>query len=275
MRWAVLRWLLPVGLLLGATLAYAHDPHALLFDDKQALAYSQGAIGQSTSDQHFIATRGQDVSLAALRGRPVILNLIYTSCDHICPMIMENVARAVDLADGALGGQRFVVLTVGFDTKVDTPARMRDFAHAHGIDRPDWHLVSGQPNAIARLAEETGFLFSARAGGFDHLAQTTILDRDGRVYRQIYGNDFALPTLVEPLKDLVFNRPRETGMLSGLMNRVRLLCTIYDPASGRYRFSYAIFIGITVGAASLIGVGIAILRMWRQHRPVTHDGVGV
>lgn len=267
-------WLLTVALALGTTTVQAEDARDLLADSKQALAYSQAAIGRQVSDARLTDATGQEIRLQSLRGRPMVLNFIYTSCGDSCPLVIETVAHAVDQADRALGPGRFVVLTIGFDTRFDTPGRMRDFAHSHAINRPDWLFLGADLETVVRLAAQTGFLFAARAGGYDHLSQTTILDAEGRVYRQVYGENFSLPTLVEPLKELVFARPRSESVLTSLMNRVRLLCTIYDPAAGRYRFSYAIFIGIAIGALSLIAMAVAIVRMWRNSRPISGHGAG-
>jgi protein SCO1/2 len=93
-----------------------------------------------------------------------------------------------------------------------------------------------------------------------------MLDADGRVYRQVYGSDFSAPALVEPLKQLVLGTGDRGLTLTALTNRVRLLCTIYDPATGRYRFSYAIFVGLVIGAASLGAVAASIVQMWRTRR---------
>lgn len=261
--WRVHAWFLGL-LLLSALPAHAHDLHGSKFDQKQALAYSQQAIGRQVTDQTFTDADGRTLQLSALRGRPVVLNMIYTGCEDICPLIIERVADAVAAADKALGAGRFSVLTIGFDTHADTPARMRSYRSAHRIGRPSWWLVSGDAGSVERLAAETGFLYAPRAGGFDHLSQTTILNADGRVFRQIYGSDFAIPALVEPLQQLVLGRPGNAGLtLSALTDRVRLLCSIYDPATGRYRFSYAIFVGLIVGAVSLGAVAASIVRMWR------------
>src|SRR3990172_4181561 len=72
----------------------------------------------------------------------------------------------------------------------------------------------------------------------------------------------------EPLKELVFGRRAPLADLSGLIDRVRLLCTLYDPASQRYRFDYSIFIGMIVGVGSLAAVGFILVRGWlRTRRP--------
>ena len=60
----------------------------------------------------------------------MVLSLIYTSCYHICPTVTTNLARIVNIAREALGEDSFSVLTIGFDTPVDTPDRMREFSQA-------------------------------------------------------------------------------------------------------------------------------------------------
>ena len=255
-----------LALLLLALPARAHDARPTLFNEAEAVAYSQQAIGRVVADQSFVDADRRTVRLSDFRGQPVVLTMIYTSCEDICPLIVEHVADAVAQADKTLGPGRFTVLTVGFDSKADTPSRMRDYRTAHRIDRPGWRLLSADPPAVERLAADTGFLFAPRAGGFDHLAQTTMLDADGRVYRQVYGSDFSAPALVEPLKQLVLGTGDRGLTLTALTNRVRLLCTIYDPATGRYRFSYAIFVGLVIGAASLGTVAASIVQMWRTRR---------
>jgi protein SCO1/2 len=254
-----------LALLFAALPALAHTGPGS-FDEAGALAASQEAVGKPVSDYRFTASDGSLLELAQLRGRPVVLSLIYTSCEHTCPLITQHLARATDVADAALGSGQFAVLTIGFDTKADTPARMRAYRAGHAVDRPGWWFLSADATTIERLATETGFRFKPRAGGFDHLAQVTLLDAEGRVYRQIYGDNFSPQLLVEPLKELVFGRPAAAGFVAGLLDRVRLLCTVYDPAAGRYRFSYAIFVGLLIGAASLGGVAVFTVRLWRQSK---------
>jgi protein SCO1/2 len=77
--------------------------------------------------------------------------------------------------------------------------------------------------------------------------------------------------LVEPLKDLVFNRGTGITGIDSLFDRIRLFCTIYDPNRDRYRFSYAIFISIIGGALSLGAVGFVLVRaIVRLHRREAH-----
>jgi protein SCO1 len=240
-----------------------------LFDEAAALEYSQQAVGRSLSDYRFVTSRGETFQLASTRGKPLIVNLIYTSCKDACPLTVQTLSRAADAAASAVGSDGFAIVTIGFDSRKDTPQRMHDFARAQGIDRPNWRFLSAEPPTIERLTAELGFRFAPAAGGFEHLSQTSLIDADGRVYRQIYGTNFPPQALVEPLKRLVFGGDAGPTSLSALLGRVRLLCTVYDPTTGRYRFSYTIFIEIIVGGISLAAVGAILLRLWLQaRRPV-------
>ena len=98
------------------------------------------------------------------------------------------------------GTDSFAVVTIGFDTRNDTPERMRAFARAQGIDRPGWRFLSGDARTVEALAEQVGFVVYPAPQGFDHMALTTVVDQEGRIYRQIYGGVFEAPAVVEPLK---------------------------------------------------------------------------
>ena len=65
---------------------------------------------------------------------------------------------------------------------------------------------------------------------------------------QVYGDAFDAPRLVEPLKAVVWGRDPRKSALANWVDGVRLFCTTYDPAVGRYRFDYSIFIGGIIGA---------------------------
>jgi len=206
--------------------------------DAAALRTSQGAIGRTIGDHAFIDQHGRPLRLGDLRGRPLALSLVYTSCYDVCSSLTLYLRNAVRTARQTLGPQSFSVLTVGFDTANDTPDRMRVFASDRGLDDPEWRVVSADAATIRRLADEVGFTWVASPRGFDHVAQVTILDADGRVVRQVYGQDFAPPALVEPLEALVLGRSLGRVSVRGLVERVKLYCSVYDPVSGEYRFDY-------------------------------------
>ena len=245
---------------LVATAQDTADP----YDPDRALAFSQAAIGRQIPGYEFLDRNGQTFALDQLRGKPVVVSLIYTSCYHICPMLTEHVAKVAEIAWDALGENSFAVVTVGFDTAVDRPDRMRLYAAERNIHIPNWYFLSGDEATVSALARNIGFIYFRSPNGFDHLSQTTVLGRDGRVYRQVYGQSFQTPALVEPLKELVFDTPADAGFMASWLDDVRLFCTVFDPTSGRYRFDYSLFVAIFVGVMCLGAVAVFIVRSWKD-----------
>jgi len=237
------------------------------YSEAEALEISQAAISRELARLEFTNSFGQPVKLADYSGQPLLVSLIFTSCHHVCPALTRHLKTAVDAAREALGHDSFKVVTIGFDTPNDTPERMRDFARKQGINDPDWVFLSASAETMAELVENLGFIYFTTPRGFDHITQVTIVDRDGIIYQQVYGGAFELPWLVEPLKDLVFNRPQSAhSFFSGMVDRVKLFCTVYDPNTGRYRFDYSLFVQIAIGSFVILGVIIYLLVEIRRAR---------
>jgi len=237
------------------------------YDADSAVATSQAAIGKPLEDYMFYGRQGRPVNLSAYQGKPLLISMIFTSCHHVCPAITRHLATAVDAAREAMGEDSFQVLTIGFDTPVDTPDAMRVFANKQSIDDPNWEFLSGSADEIARLVDNIGFVYFPSPRGFDHINQVTVIDRDGVVYRQVYGAAFELPWLVEPIKELVYNRPQPGDHIgSGLLNRIKLFCTVYDPNSGRYKFDYSLFVGMAVGGIIVLSVIFWLLLEYARTR---------
>jgi protein SCO1/2 len=237
------------------------------YDADSALEISQAAVGGTLQDLKFYDSQGRPVSLTKYQGRPLLISMIFTSCHHVCPAITRHLAAAVEAAREVLEEDSFQVITVGFDTAVDTPDAMRMFAARQDVNDPNWDFLSASADTVANLVENIGFVYFPSPRGFDHINQVTVVDRDGVVYRQVYGAAFELPWLIEPLKELVFNRPQPgSHLVSDLVGRIKLFCTVYDPNTGRYKFDYSLFVGIAVGAVMVLAIAMWLLVEFRRAR---------
>lgn len=244
----------------------AADSNPDAFDRDRAIAFSQAAIGSRVGNHTLLRTDGTPAALADYRGKPLVVSLIFTSCAHICPATTRHLYRAVAEARQALGQDSFRVITAGFDTARDTPEIMADFARRQGLQMTGWDVLAADESTMAQLVADLGFIYYPAGGGFDHLIQSTVIDSEGVIYRQVYGIDFSIPHLVEPLKELVFDTRSEQPLYQALANRIRLFCTVYDPASDSYKFSYAIFIGLAIGLALGAAALVVVIREWQHLR---------
>jgi len=239
---------------------------AQALDEKLALQESQAAVGRRIGDYRFLDSDGREVRLAELRGKPLVVQFVYTGCIQVCPAATQFLAAAVRDAEKALGPGAFRVATIGFNVPFDDPASMRAFAKKQGLPSKNWLLLTPRADSAAALLQDFGFRYEATASGFDHLLQVSILDRDGRLYRQVYGDSFDPPLFVGPLLELVQDAPVERSGFGAMLEKAKLLCTVYDPAAGRYRLNYAVVIELLVGASVLLGGIVFVAWEWRRRR---------
>jgi len=258
---AVFAMLLTIG-----SAGQAGTAAAATIDSKAAVRTSQSALGRAVADREFVLPDGRTLNLAALRGEPVVVSFVYTSCHEICPGATVALKQAARTAREVLRGNRFSVITVGFDVGSDTPKRMGEFARSLQVqNEPRWYFASGTEAAVLGLARDLGFTFAATPRGFDHIVQTTVLDREGRVAAQVYGDVISERALVEPLKRIyVGGGPMFAPV--GLLERARLLCTLYDPKSGRYRFDWSLPLSIAIGVLCLGAIAGFIVHLLRSPR---------
>lgn len=240
---------------------------AQAFDEKAALKDSQAAIGRQLGNYVFLDSENREVRLADLRGKPLVVNFVYTGCIQVCPAATQFLANAVKEAERSLGPGTFRVATIGFNVPFDSPAAMKAFATKFGLaSSRDWLFLTPPAAGRDALLADFGFRAEATAAGFDHLLQVTIVDAQGRIYRQVYGDEFDSPLFVGPLLELVKSAPVEQTTLASVWGKVRILCTVYDASSGRYRVNYAVLIEILVGASVVLG-SLAFLGVeWRRRR---------
>ena len=239
------------------------------FDEKEALRISQAAVGNQLGDYTFLDRSGRKVRLADYRGKPLVISMIFTHCPFVCATTTRSLS-ALKLSQAAFGADSFGVLTVGFDTENDTPEAMDDFAKRMGVGLTNWEFVSSDPETIKKLSRDLGFSFyPTDEGGFNHITQTTFIDAQGKVYRQIYGEEFDTRTLLEPLREMIYNIKTAEPGLAGLTNKVKLFCTVYDAGSGKYKVDYSYFYGL--GFSILVSFLIAWWIIYEYRRSPKRD----
>lgn len=237
-----------VGLLLLPAAARAEQEPAL--DPDAALKASQAAIGRQPADYAFLDRSGRQVRLADYRGKPLLVNFVYTGCMSACPPTTKLLADAIRKARGVVGSDSFRVLTIGFNLPYDSPEAMRDFSRRFGLDAANWEFLTPSDAQLNALTADFGFSYRPTSWGFDHITQVTVVDREGRIYRQVYGDTFSIWLLIDPLKELIEGTPVPVRSLADFVERVRILCTVYDPNTNTYRFKTTV-IGEIVSFAAI------------------------
>lgn len=268
--------------LLWAAVAFSQPLHAQQAQDasqgpgleaKSALASSQQAIGRTIGDYTLTDREGRPVRLASYRGKPLLVSFIYTGCFEVCPTTTRALNDTVRALQGRFGTNQFNVISVGFNQPADSPQAMKAFAAQHRISQPNWDFLSPPPAVVGPLTRDFGFVYQATPAGFDHVLQVSLVDGQGRIVRQIYGDRPAADALGEPMKQLLVGAPLpEATALETIVDQIRLLCTVYDPKTGTYRVDYSLAIEAAGGVTFIIAVALYMLNEWRTRRRARRHG---
>jgi protein SCO1/2 len=115
---------------------------------------------------------GETVTAASLRGEPVVVTFIYSTCEDTCPGQVQSIRGALDDL-----GRDVPVIGVSVDPANDTPARARTFLLEQSMTgRMDFLL--GTRGDLEPLWEAFGI--APQRDGREHSAYTVLVDGDGR-----------------------------------------------------------------------------------------------
>ena len=236
-------------------------------DQETALRDSLAVIGQQPADISMLDQNGKPVVLSKFRGKPLLVNFIYTGCYRICPNSSRALRKAVNAMRDRFGDDQFNVVSIGFDQPTDSPMALREFAAKQSIKDANWSFLSPAKADVAAISRSFGFSFKPSPIGYDHTLQVSVVDASGTIRQQVFGDAFGPDSLGEPLKRLLGGSlVKETRSWSDLFAKVRILCSVYDAETGRYRVDYSLYIEIAGGATFIFLMMWLGIREWREHR---------
>jgi protein SCO1/2 len=121
---------------------------------------------------------GRAVSLAAQRGKLVLLTFLYTHCKDVCPLTAQNLSGAVRLLGAKRNDVR--VLAVSVDPRGDTPRAVRHFVRVHRLV-PQFHYLIGSKTQLEPIWREYSVTSVKRTSGdIDHTLYTVLADQTGK-----------------------------------------------------------------------------------------------
>ncbi|HET7863651.1 MAG TPA: SCO family protein [Burkholderiaceae bacterium] len=124
---------------------------------------------------------GREFKLSDRRGQPMVVSMFYTSCQFVCPMLIETL-RATEAQLSADERSRLTVLLVSFDPKNDTVTVLKRTAGERQVDTKRWALARTDAKSVRKLAAVLGTQYRELSNGdFNHSTSLVLLDADGRI----------------------------------------------------------------------------------------------
>ncbi|HSN31078.1 MAG TPA: SCO family protein [Ideonella sp.] len=276
-RVAFLAVALALALLAGAAVRAEEPPPAIGLDAADAWRTSQRALGHPIGEYALLDREGRPLRLAGYRGKPLLVSFIYTGCFQVCPLTTRSLHDSVLALQSRFGTGRFNVVSIGFNQPADSPQAMKAFAAQQRIaGTPDWEFLSPHPAIVDALTADFGFRFRATPAGFDHVLQVSVLDAEGRLVQQVYGDRPQTAQLAETLQRLFDGGPVSApSALESLLERVRIVCTVYDPKTGTYRVDNRLAIEIAGGLTFILAMALYAINEWRVHRRLRREAAAL
>jgi protein SCO1/2 len=124
---------------------------------------------------------GQTRDWRTRRGKPQLVSMFYTSCQYICPLIVDS-GKAVEKSLTPAQQQRLGILLISMDPQRDTPAALRQIIEQRRLDTSRWTLASPPKSDVRAVAGVLGIRYRELADGeFNHTSALVLLDADGRI----------------------------------------------------------------------------------------------
>lgn len=139
----------------------------------------------------FTNQDGEIVTNADYIGKVYVVEFFFTTCPTICPIMNKNLVEVQNYFEDF---ENFGVASFSITPDIDTPEVLKAYADHYGIKNPNWNLMTGDEDAIYKLANEGFNLYTAKdetvEGGFEHSGNFALIDKEGyiRSRRDEFGN---------------------------------------------------------------------------------------
>lgn len=85
-----------------------------------------------------------------IRGRQMVINLMYADCHGACPLVTATMGRIYDALMDRMGRDVFFY-SITVKPETDTPAALKEYAETHRANRPGWTFLTGDPFDIETI----------------------------------------------------------------------------------------------------------------------------
>ncbi|PIR25871.1 MAG: SCO family protein [Deltaproteobacteria bacterium CG_4_10_14_0_2_um_filter_43_8] len=125
------------------------------------------------------------VNLQELKGKVLVLTMIYTSCEYACPRIVADLKRIEDEL-GFFAKSKVEYVLVSIDPKRDKPEKLNSFSLKNEFGK-NWTLLTGSASNVRELAAVLGVQYKQTNNDFSHSNLISIINQKGEIAYQQQG----------------------------------------------------------------------------------------
>lgn len=129
----------------------------------------------------------EDIQLKELRGKVLVMVMIYTSCKAACPRLvadMRNIEKQVAKED--LDRVKFIMVSI--DPETDTPEALKQFSRDNLMEDDHWMFLRGTPEDTREFAAVLAVSYKRISPiDFSHSNIISVFDEEGVLVHQQEG----------------------------------------------------------------------------------------
>ena len=176
-------------------------------------ALAEGSLNGATVPTHIdylpatdlVDQAGKNFSLATIKGKPVLVGFIHTSCGGVCQMMtakMKSVAQ--DLEPSFASKLTLVSLTT--DPHEDGPTQLASYAKAQDAQGRGWVFLTGKPGDVQRVLKLYGVAADTSEDSMTHVFELRLIGADGHELHRYTGSDIKAATIATDVKSALANK---------------------------------------------------------------------
>ena len=146
---------------------------------------SEESIFNLTSVWH--TQNGKTIQLKDLKGKMLVMVMIYTSCKAACPRLAADMRNIeAQIPDEKLKNTQFVLVSI--DPKIDTPERLKTFAKENTMDGDQWLFLQGTESSVREFANVLSVKYKEISPiDFSHSNIISVFNTSGELIHQQEG----------------------------------------------------------------------------------------
>lgn len=143
------------------------------------------SIFNLTSKWH--TEEGQEIQLSELKGKVLVVVMIYTSCKAACPLLVADMKHiAQQIPEEKKDDVHYVLVSI--DPKNDTPEKLKSFAIANDMDGEEWTFLQGDETSVREFANVLAVKYKEIAPmDFSHSNIISVFNQNGELIHQREG----------------------------------------------------------------------------------------
>lgn len=151
----------------------------------EADTVSANSIFNLTSE--WRTEEGKTVQLKDLKGKVLVMVMIYTSCKTACPRLVADMKKIEQQVPADKKSEVQYIL-VSIDPAVDTPERLKQFAIRNEMDGEQWTFLQGDESSVREFANVLAVKYREIAPmEFSHSNIISVFNRSGELVHQQEG----------------------------------------------------------------------------------------